>query len=42
MSGDKQYVSQPLKFYKEEMAETKRFAIAVPINKPIAQLRQSI
>ena len=28
MSGDNQYGSQPLKFYSEEMTETKRIAIA--------------
>ena len=28
MSGDNQYVSQPLKFYSEEMTETKKIAIA--------------
>jgi len=28
MSGDNQYVSQPLKFYTEQMTETKRIAIA--------------
>ena len=28
MSGDNKYVSQPLKFYTEEMTETKRIAIA--------------
>ena len=28
MSGDNQYVSQPLKFYTEEMTKTKRIAIA--------------
>ena len=28
MSGDNQYVSQPLKFYIEEMTEAKRIAIA--------------
>ena len=28
MSGDDQYVFQPLKFYTEEMTETKRIAIA--------------
>ena len=28
MSGDNQDVSQPLKFYIEEMTETKRIAIA--------------
>ena len=28
MSGDNQYVSQTLKFYSEEMTETKRIAIA--------------
>ena len=28
MSGDNQYVSQPLKFYAEEMTETKKIAIA--------------
>ena len=28
MSGDNQYVSQPLKFYTEEMTEGKRIAIA--------------
>ncbi len=27
MSGDNQYVSQPLKFYNEEMTETKRIEI---------------
>jgi len=27
MSGDNQYISQPLKFYIEEMTETKRIAI---------------
>ena len=28
MSGDNQHVSQPLKFYIEEMTETKRIAMA--------------
>ena len=28
MSGDNQYFSQPLKFYTEEMTETKQIAIA--------------
>tara|TARA_B100001250_G_C19371286_1_gene602076 strand:- start:262 stop:435 length:174 start_codon:yes stop_codon:yes gene_type:complete len=28
MSGDNQYVFQPLKFYTEEMTETKKIAIA--------------
>ena len=28
MSGDNQYVFQPLKFYTEEMTETKGIAIA--------------
>ena len=28
MSGDNQYVSQPLKFYTEEITETKRIEIA--------------
>ena len=28
MSGDNQYVSQPLKFYSEKMTETKRIAMA--------------
>ena len=28
MSGDNQYVSQPLKFYTEQKTETKRIAIA--------------
>ena len=28
MSGDNQFVSQPLKFYTEEMTETKIIAIA--------------
>ena len=28
MSGDNQYVTQPLKFYTGEMTETKRIAIA--------------
>ena len=38
MSGDNQYVSQPLKFYTEEMTETKRIAIAHLENKfiPVA------
>ena len=38
MSGDNQYVSQPLKFYTEEMTETKRNAIAHLENKlfPVA------
>ena len=30
MSGDNQHVSQPLKFYIEEMTETKRIAIPFP------------
>ena len=33
MSGDNQYDSQPLKFYIEEMTETKRIAIAHLENK---------
>ena len=33
MSGDNQYGSQPLKFYSEEMTETKRIAIAHLENK---------
>ena len=28
MSGDNQYVYQPLKFYTDEMTDTKRIAIA--------------
>ena len=38
MSGDNQYVSQPLKFYSEEMTETKKTAIAHLENKlfPVA------
>ena len=38
MSGDNQYVSQPLKFYSEEMTETKKIAIAHLENKlfPVA------
>ena len=28
MTGDNQYVSQPLKFYTEEMTETKKIAKA--------------
>ena len=28
MSGDNRYVYQPLKFYTEEMTETKRISIA--------------
>ena len=28
MSGDNQHVYQPLKFYSEEMTETKKIAIA--------------
>jgi len=38
MSGDNQYISQPLKFYSEEMTETKRIAIAHLGNKlfPVA------
>ena len=33
MSGDNQYFSQPLKFYSEEMTETKRIAMAHLENK---------
>ena len=33
MSGDNQYVSQPLKFYTEKMTETKRIVIAHLENK---------
>ena len=29
MSGDNQYISRSLKFYSEEMTETKRIAIAL-------------
>ena len=38
MSGDNQYASQPLKFYSEEMTETKKIAIAHLENKfsPVA------
>ena len=38
MSGDNQYFSHPLKFYIEEMTETKRIAIAHLENKifPVA------
>ena len=38
MSGDNQYVSQPLIFYSEKMTETKRIAIAYLENKlfPVA------
>ena len=35
MSGDYKYVSQPLKFYSEEMTETKKIAIAHLENKLI-------
>ena len=28
MSGDNEYIYQPLKFYKEDMTETKSIAIA--------------
>ena len=28
MSGDNQYISQPLMFFSEEMTETKKIAIA--------------
>ena len=46
MSGDNQYVSQPLKFYTEEMTETKRIAIAhlekklFPVAKAVIYLDQ--
>ena len=33
MSGDNQYVSQPLKFYTEEITETKKIAITHLNNK---------
>jgi len=38
MSGENHYVSQPLKFYIEEMTETKKIAIAHLENKlfPVA------
>tara|TARA_Y100001968_G_scaffold156515_1_gene142944 strand:- start:286 stop:480 length:195 start_codon:yes stop_codon:yes gene_type:complete len=38
MSGDNHYFSQPLKFYSEEMTESKRIAIAYVENKlfPVA------
>ena len=47
MSGDNQYVSQPLKFYAEEMTETKRIAIAhlekklFPVNNSLIYLYQN-
>ena len=46
MSGDNQYVSQPLKFYTEEITETKKIAIAhlekklFPVTKSIIYLDQ--
>ena len=46
MSGDNQYFSQPLKFYAEEMTETKRIAIAYleeklfPVAKSVIYLEQ--
>ena len=46
MSGDNQYVYQPLKSYKEEMTETKRIAIAhlekklFPVAKAVIYLDQ--
>ena len=48
MSGDNQYVSQPLKFYTEEMTETKRIAIAhldkrlFPVSNSVIFLDQKI
>ena len=48
MSGDNQYVSQPLKFYTEEMTETKRIAIAhlenklFPVSNSIIYLEQKL
>ena len=41
MSGDNQYVSQPLKFYTEEMTETKRIAI-VHLEKKIFPVANSV
>ncbi len=47
MSGDNQYVSQSLKFYTEEMTETKRIAIAhlekklFPVNNSVIYLYQN-
>ena len=46
MSGDNQYVSQPLKFYSEEMTESKRIAIdhlekkSFPISNSVIYLDQ--
>jgi len=46
MSGDNQYVPQTLKFYSEEMTETKRIVIAhlekklFPIANPVIYLDQ--
>ena len=41
MSGDNQYVSQPLKFYSDEMTETKRIVIA-HINKKLFPVANSV
>ena len=41
MSGDNQYVSQSLKFYTEEMTETKRIAIA-HLEKKISPVANSV
>ena len=46
MSGDNRHVSQPLKFYSEEMTETKRIAIAhlekklFPVSNSVIYLNQ--
>ena len=46
MSGDNQHDSQPLKFYIEEMTETKRIAIAhlekklLPVDNSLIYLEQ--
>ena len=48
MSGDNQYVYQPLKFLTEEMTETKRIAIALlekklfPVSNSVIYLEQKL
>ena len=48
MSGDNQYVYQPLKFFTEEMTETKRIAIALlekklfPVSNSVIYLEQKL
>ena len=41
MSGDIQYISSPLKFYREEITETKRIAI-VHLEKKLFPVANSV